>query len=159
MSTTFTIALWVIALVLIGLRFVVPALPLRRHAVPMGGVDLALLGIGMLGLVLHCTAMFHRPVIDWIPGIEPVLQQINDLGTASVIWYVIPAVLVLVALRRQHLIALLAVAVALAAVGITMYNGASLAIHLGTILALVVVLGAVTSALVGVGRAPSRASA
>lgn len=159
MPVGYTIALWAAVILIVGLRFVLPGLPLRRGSVTMKGADIAVLGIGMVGLVLHCTAMFNRPLIDWIPGISPVIAQINDLGTASVIWYVIPAILVLAALRRQHWAVLLVVVAALAAVGITMYNGASLAVHLGAIFAAVVVLAAVTSALIVVRRGHSPVAA
>lgn len=148
MSTGYTIALWVAVTAILALRFLVPGLPLRRRAAVLGGADLAALSVGMVGLVFHCTAMFNRPLVDGIPGLEPVIRQINALGVASAVWYAVPAVLVLIALRRQHWAVLLLVIAAVAAVGITMYNGTSLSVHLGTILALVVVLALVTSALV-----------
>ncbi|WP_028278509.1 hypothetical protein [Arthrobacter sp. H5] len=79
--------------------------------------------------------MFFRPLVAAIPGTEPIIGQINSMGTASILWYTIPAILTLVGLRRHHWSALLVLAATLAAVGITMYNGTALSIHLNTIFA------------------------
>jgi hypothetical protein len=75
-------------------------------------------------------------------------QRINALGTASIIRYAVPATLVVLGLRRQHPAALAAVALALTAVGITMYDGGSLSTHLTAIFVSVVVLTTVASTLV-----------
>lgn len=154
MPLPYTIGLWTVTLLSILLRLTLPGLPLRRHAVRTGPVDLTLLVLGMLGLVLHCTAMFARPLVDWIPG--PAVDQIAQLGIASIIWYVVPALLVAVGLRRQRLAVQAVVAVLLLAVGITMYNSGPLAVHLAAIFALVVALAAVNATLIAPRRAPDR---
>lgn len=152
MPPAYSIALWTVVIVIVGARFVLASLPSRRHAVETSPAELAVLGIGMLGLVLHCTAMFTRELVEWIPG--PAVAQIAGMGTASIIWYVIPALLVAVGLRRQRLVVQAAVTLALLAVGITMYNGGPLSVHLAAIFLLVVVLAIVSSALIRVRRRP-----
>ncbi|WP_218221863.1 hypothetical protein [Nesterenkonia sp. Act20] len=133
MSNSFVVALAAVVLALLVLRLVIPGLPPRRVARRLSWLDLFLTVIGVLGLVLHCASMFFRPLVAAIPGTDGLISQINSLGTASVIWYVIPAVFVMVGLRRQHWIALVSLAAALLAVGITMYNGTALSTHLDTI--------------------------
>ncbi|RJT76926.1 hypothetical protein D6T63_15820 [Arthrobacter cheniae] len=98
--------------------------------------------VGVLGLILHCASMFFRPVVAAIPGSGSVISQINSMGTASMIWYTVPALLVLVGLRRQQWIALILLAGSLLAVGVTMYNGTVLSTHLDTIFAAGVMIAA-----------------
>jgi hypothetical protein len=84
--------------------------------------------------------MFFPAVFDRIPLALTAIRQIDRLGSVSIAWYVVAAVLVLAGLRRQHPVAVVVVALALAAVGITMYDGGSLHAHLVAIFAAVVVL-------------------
>jgi hypothetical protein len=63
------------------------------------------------------------------------------------VWYAVPAALVVLGLRRQHPAALTAVSLALTAVGITMYDGGSLPTHLTAIFVSVVILASVASTL------------
>jgi hypothetical protein len=69
------------------------------------------------------------------------------MGTASKIGYSVPAVLVVLGFRHQHPAAVTLVAAALAAVGITMYDGGALATHLTAIFIAVVVIAGVVSLL------------
>jgi hypothetical protein len=64
------------------------------------------------------------------------------------VWYVVPAVLMLAGLRRLHWSGVSAVSIALIAVGVTMYNGGPLNVHLATISTAVVVLALVAATLV-----------
>ncbi|MBG6218867.1 hypothetical protein IWX75_003354 [Arthrobacter sp. CAN_A6] len=133
MSTSFVLTLTGIAAALLVLRLVIPGLPLGRVARRLTPLDLGLTVVGVLGLILHCASMFFRPVVAAIPGSDGVISQINSMGTASMIWYTVPALLVLVGLRRQHWVAFVLLAASLLAVGITMYNGTALSTHLDTI--------------------------
>jgi hypothetical protein len=92
--------------------------------------------------------MFYRPDIARLAGTGSVVRAIDAMGTASRVWFIAPAILVVVGLRRQHPIALGAVAAALAAVGFTMYDNGRLRTHLDAIFAAVVVLAAVVATLV-----------
>lgn len=151
MPLPFAIAMWSAAVVIIGLRFLLPGLPLSRVRA-LAPVEWAIAVVGMLGLVLHCTSMFALPLVAWIPGSEPVTRAINGLGIASIIWYVVPAVLVVAGLRKVPPIVLVVDVLALAFVGITMYNGSPLALHLTSILTLIVVLAVTLSGFVTVRR-------
>ncbi|MHA7155353.1 hypothetical protein [Arthrobacter sp. TMN-50] len=142
MSTSFVLTLLGIAAVLLVLRLVIPGLPLQRVTQRLTPLDLALTVLGVLGLILHCASMFFRPLVAAIPGSGSVITQINSMGTASMIWYAIPTLLVMVGLRRQHWVALILLVASLLAVGITMYNGTALSTHLDTIFAAGVMIAA-----------------
>jgi membrane protein YdbS with pleckstrin-like domain len=60
----------------------------------------------------------------------------------------VAAGLVMVGLRRQHVVALVMVAASLATVGCTMYDGGRLSTHLTAIFVAVVILAAVLALLV-----------
>ncbi len=110
--------------------------------------DAALAAVGIAGLVFHCGAMFFRSGTEALPGVDPLVRQIDALGTISVILYVVPAALVTLGLRRQTPLAVAAVVAALTAVGVTMYDGGPLDTHLTAIFVSIVTLAIVASALV-----------
>ena len=147
MSTRFVVGLVVVVAVVLGARVLSADLPERRFAKRVTVVDTVLLGVGVAILAFHCGAMFFPRLVDPLPGVDAAAGDIRALGTVSIVWYVVPAVLVLLGLWRQHLIGQAAVAVALAAVGITMYNGGSLQAHLAAIFMSVLNLVGVTAAL------------
>ncbi|WP_026551201.1 hypothetical protein [Arthrobacter sp. H20] len=128
---------------LLVLRLLSPGLPVRRFAQRLTIVDLVLTLLGVLGLILHCASMFFSAVVASLPGTDGAISQINSMGTASMIWYLVPALLVLAGLRRQHWAALVLLAGSLLAVGGTMYNGTALATHLVTIFAAGVVIASI----------------
>ena len=70
------------------------------------------------------------------------------------VWYVVPALLVVTGLRRLPSLALAGVVVALLAIGVTMYNGGPLDTHLIAIFSGVVVLAAVLAGWCECPRAP-----
>ena len=141
---------WMSATVVLILlaRFVFDALPVRRIAARVGVLDTALIGIGVAGLTFHCGAMFFRSTAERFPGTDSAIRAINSMGTSSRVWFIVPAVLVVIGLRRQHPVVLLVVAAALVAVGVTMYDHGALRTHLRAIFASVVVLATVASAFV-----------
>ncbi|WP_411284521.1 hypothetical protein [Lapillicoccus sp.] len=145
MSTTFLLGLLAIPAVALALRLTTELPSRRAHTMP--GLDLALLVLGAVGLVFHCTAMFFPAQTALVPGTGPAAAAVNDFGTASMLLFVAPSVLVLVALRRVWLPALVVLAGTLAAVGITMYVGSPLDLHLSTIAAAVLVLSSVAAGL------------
>lgn len=108
----------------------------------MGAAAVILVTVGALGLTLHCTAMFDRPLVRALPGGREYAAIVNDLGTASVALYAVPAILVLTGLRRIGAIPLLVLAASLLAVGVTMYDRGPLAAHLAAITVAVVLLSA-----------------
>lgn len=148
MSTGYVLALGLVVATVLGARLLLTALPLAAAAVRLAVVEALLLLAGTLGLAFHCGAMFFRDLVDPLPGARPAIEAVRELGTASIIWYVVPAGLVLLGLRRQHPAAVALVALALAAVGVTMYNGGPVSTHLAAIFTSVVVSAGVVALLV-----------
>lgn len=146
-------------LLLVAVRIVVPGLPVRRWARPIRRLDALLVLVGAVGLVLHCLAMFARAFAVGIPGVSALVPTIDALGAASVLLYVAPAVLVLLGLRRLWPPVPAVVLIALVAVGVTMYDGGPVRVHLTAISVAVVVLAAAPLLFVSaLGRpAPARA--
>ena len=150
------VTLLVIVVVLVALRLSVRALPLRGWSRPIRPFDLVLAALGVLGLVLHCGAMFFPAVLGVVPGSDGYAAVVNALQTGSVVLYVLPAVLTVVGLRRQHPLVVALLAIALLVVGITMYDGGPLDQHLAAISAAVLVLAATGTLLI---TPPARSSA
>jgi hypothetical protein len=145
MTAGFSISLAVICALMAVARFALPQLPLAKASVRVSGAEVALLGVGILGLIFHCTAMFYRLLFGGIPAARPLVDAVNGMGAASVALYVVPAVLTLISLRHQHRIALTVMTLALISVGLTMYLGSPLRLHLASIfLAVVVFVGVLT---------------
>lgn len=160
MSNSFVLSLIAVMALAMCVRLVLGGLPLGNLAERLSGGDAVMSGIGLLGLAFHCAAMFFTGFVKAIPVAQGPVETINALGTASIVWYVVPAVLVLAGLRRLHWSGVVAVSLALIAVGVTMYNGGPLDVHLATIFAAVVVLALVAATLVlpptvGSGRSVS----
>ena len=154
MTAGFSITLAVSALLILLARFVVPKLPVRSRAVRLSVPDTALLGVGVLGLLFHCTAMFSREIYEGAPAVTPLIGLVNSMGVVSVVLFLVPALLILIGLRRQQRGALAVLGLALVAVGVTMYVGGPLQLHLAAIFAATVVLAVLVSLFV---LAPRRA--
>ena len=148
MSNQFVIGLGISVLMVLGARFLLAGLPLRGLARRITPPDVGLVVLGAVGLVFHCVAMFFRRLVDPLPGVDAVVSDIRALETASIIWYAVPAVLVLIGLRRVQPVALGVTALAFTAVGVTMYNEGPLDIHLTAIFGSAVVLALVVATLV-----------
>jgi hypothetical protein len=147
MPAPFTVSLSLAVVLVLGSRFVLPTLPLSRYARPLTALDAAFLAIGLAGLGFHCGSMFFTSLVDAVPGTGRAINEINAMGAASKIGYAIPAALVVLGFRHQHPAALMVVAAALAAVGITMYDNGALSTHLTAIFVAVVVIAGVVSLL------------
>lgn len=120
---------------------------LRRRAVRFAPLERALAVAALLALGFHCAAMFFPAFIDAIPGTAIPASAIRGFGAASQAAYWLPAALLLVALRRTWWPVAVAEAVALLAVGVTMYGAFTLAAHLVAIAAVVALTVAVAVAL------------
>lgn len=147
MTAEFSLALAVTIVVILILRLVLPQLPLRRLAVRLTVIDSALLVVGVAGLAFHCLAMFSRQIFEPLPAVRPLVALVNSPGIPTIVLFAVPALLVLVALRRQQRLAGAIIALALLAVGMTMYVVGSLQVHLVTIFASAVLLAAVVAFL------------
>ncbi|MDP3209882.1 MAG: hypothetical protein Q8M65_12105 [Rhodoglobus sp.] len=148
MPVPYIIALILAVVVVVAARFVVPGLPWRARAASMTKADVALAAVGLLGLVVHCSAMFGRSWFQTIPGTGFVSSQINEGGLASMLWFAIPAALLVIGLRRQHWIVLAVLSLALLSVGVTMYVRVPTSTHLIAIFVTTVIVAAVISLLV-----------
>ncbi len=153
MPPLLTIILIATPVLLFSARVVLPGIPLKQYARTSPWSGIALIILGAIGLVLHCVAMFYRGLIEAIPGTGGYVQAVNGMGGASIALFVIPAVLALVGLRRQQPLALAVVTITLVAVGITMYDGGPLQVHLAAITAAAIALALTTALLV---RRPGR---
>ena len=142
-STSFVLALLVVIVVLIIVRLTVDAFPLMYWAQAIQPRDAVLAGLGVIGLVLHCVAMFDQPLIDGVRGLDRYATVVNRMGGTSIALYVVPAGLVVAGLHAQRRPVLAFLVAALLAVGITMYDGGALAVHLTSIFASVVMLSAI----------------
>ena len=142
---------------LMMLRFATPMLP-SRSAQPIGRTDLLLLALGAVGLVFHCTAMFFPEQTALVPLTGGAIDAVNRMGSASILLYALPAGFVVVALRRIRWPALAVVAATLIAVGVTMYAGSPLDVHLATIALAVLTLSIATAGFVSVADRPREAA-
>jgi len=156
MPTALAVTLVVAMLAALTLRWAVSRR--GRAAVRTPAADTAVGVIGGLGLVAHCTAMFYGEtllsLLGGVPGVLGYADAVNNLGGVSIVAYAVPAVLVLDAARRRgtHAVPLLVGAVVV--VGVTMYDGGPLWVHLAAISLLVAVLAWLVSPL---SRRPLRA--
>ena len=98
--------------------------------------------------------MFSQRIYEGAPAVKPLVGLVNSMGVVSVVLFVVPAALILIGLRRQQRGALAVLSLTLVAVGVTMYVGGPLQLHLAAIFAATVVLAAVVSLFV---LAPRRA--
>lgn len=163
MSATYVTSLILIALAALCLRILVPGLPLRARAKRLWIAEVVLVASGVIGLLFHCLAMFFRDLVDVVPWTAGAVTQIREVGaTSSLIWYIVPSVMVVVGVRRLHPAGVLLISVALVGVGVSMYDGGPLDVHLAWIAALVAAISGVASALVlppeSLGRRRSVAS-
>ena len=140
MTAAFAATLAGASVLLLLTRLLVPQLPLAGRSVRLSGVDAVLLLGGVVGLAFHCAAMFYRTLFDRIGPLGPLVMMVNEMNAASIILFVVPALLVLIGLRRHYWVAQAVLALTLIVVGVTMYAGSPLNIHLGAIFVAVVAL-------------------
>ena len=138
MSDTYVSALLAVAVAGAVARLSLAALPIRRYVVRLSVLDVLVVVAGSVGLFLHCGAMFFRTSVAGWPGGPTVIRVVDPMGTASIVWYAVAAALVVAGLRRQQPLVVGVVAVSLAAVGFTMYDGGPLRTHLDVIAVTVV---------------------
>lgn len=122
---------------------------LRRRAVPLRRAEALLAAGALLVLGFHCAAMFFAPWTDALPGGRTLGEPVRAGGAASQWAYWLPAVVLLLALRRVWWPASVLLTATLAGVGFTMFWPHSLPTHLAWLAAAVVAVAAVASSLVG----------
>lgn len=147
MSPEYVVSLALIVLGLVALRLI-GLFPVLAAARPLTRVDALVAFLGALALVYHCTSMFFPALGRAVPGGPALVPVINGLGAGSAVLYVIAAVVLLVGIRRLHPLAVAVDAVALVVVGVTMYDGGPVAVHLAAIAVAVVALAVTITAFV-----------
>lgn len=130
-------------------RLVVGGPLLRSRAVPVGATALTIAGLSVAALVFHCTSMFFASWTDALPAGRPLGEAVRALGPASQWAYWVPAVLLVVSLRRIWWPGTALLTVTLAGVGATMFWPYPLATHLSWLAAAILSVVFVGSALVG----------
>lgn len=133
-------------------RFSFGQLPFAPLAYRLRPIELLLAVGALVALGFHCSAMFFPAEVEAIPGLEDPAEAVADLGTASQLAYWLPAVVLLVGLRRVWLPALAALTAVLVVVGVTMFWSFGLSAHLAAIAAAVTITIAIAAGLV---RAPA----
>lgn len=147
MTLALTLVLFAIPIVLAIVRWLSPLLPAVRFGAGLGWGEVAALTAGAVGLVFHCSAMFHR---DWFAPfgfLDSLVATVNAMGGASAALYIVAALLVLIALRRQFVWAVAGLSLTLIAVGVTMYDGSPVRLHLVTITTATVAISLVVTTL------------
>jgi len=86
--------------------------------------------IAVAVLVFHCAAMFFADWVDAVPFAEAPADAVRALGPASQVAYWVPAVALVIALRRVWPPALGLLIVTLVGVGYTMFVPYALTTHL-----------------------------
>lgn len=159
-STGFVVTLACCVVVVLTARLLVPSLPLRRTAVTLSATEVAATLLGLVTLAFHCGAMFFQGLTERLPATDGVIEAIRALGNASILWYAVPALLMMLGLRRLPWLALSSVGLALLAVGVTMYDGGPLETHLTAIFVAVSLLAVVlaTSMILPPHRAATTAA-
>lgn len=150
-------ALLAVAALAVAVRLVTGGPFLRRRAVPLRQGELVLAGLALVVLVFHCASMFFAPWTDALPGGRALGDAVRALGTASSWSYWLPAVVLLLAVRRVWWPGLLLLAVTLVGVGYTMFWPHALPTHLTWLAAAVLTVVAVAGSLVG-GRGSGSAA-
>lgn len=151
---------WVflVALIAAGIaaRLASSRLPVSSLAHRLGPAEAALAVSALLLLGFHCGAMFFTAEVASVPGLSRPAGAVDDLGRASQLVYWLPALALLLSLRRAWRPALGALAAALAAVGVTMFWSFGLTAHLAALATAVAATVALAAGFVGAPLVPRR---
>lgn len=148
------IVLVAVAVLAGGARVVVGRPLLGSRAVLLRSAELLTAGLSLVVLVFHCASMFFAAWTDALPGGQPLGEAVRAMGTASQWSYWLPAVLLVISLRRVWWPALGLLATALVGVGLTMFWPYPLVTHLAWLTSAVLVVVLVGSGLIRFPRRP-----
>jgi len=139
----------IVVAVVVALRALLrrPLVPRFARTLDAGSVIIAV--VCLAALAYHCVAMFFPRSIEPLPLLSSHARSIRSLQLGSELAYWIPSAALILALRGVWLPALGVLSLALVAVGWTMFDGYGLHVHLGAIVAFVMVALIVTAGLVG----------
>lgn len=137
------------ASVLVGARLAARRPLWRSHSSAISTGDLVVTVTAAAILAFHCAAMFFADLVDAVPFAEAPAAAVRDLDSlASEVSYWVPAVALVIALRRVWPPAVALLVVTLGGVGYTMFVPHALTTHLAWLAAAVVTLVLLATALV-----------
>ena len=141
-----------------GLRLALgrPLWPSRSRPVPRA--ELAAAAAAGAVLVFHCAAMFFAGWVDAVPLAERPADAVRALGFTSQVSYWVPALVLVIALRRVWTPVLALLVVALVGVGFTMFVPHELTTHLAWLAAAALSVVLIATALVVPRPGGSRAA-
>lgn len=142
------IALAAVALLAGAARMAVGRPLLGSRAATVRTAALVTAGLSLVVLVFHCASMFFAPWTDAVPGGRALGEAVRGMGAASQWSYWLPAVLLVISLRRVWWPAPCLLATALVGVGLTMFWPYPLATHLAWLSSAVLVVVLVGSGLI-----------
>jgi hypothetical protein len=142
------VALTAAALVAMGVRLVARRPLWRQRSTRIRPRELALGAVVVTALVFHCAAMFFADWIDAVPFADGPASAVRTLGLSSQVTYWVPAVALVVCLRRVWAPALAVLTAVLLGVGYTMFVPHSLNTHLMWLAAAAITLVVIAAALV-----------
>ena len=146
------------ALVGAALRMVAQRPLWPRHSCSISPLELAAAGVAVTVLMFHCAAMFFAGWVDAVPLAGTPARAVRSLGVVSQVAYWLPAVGLVIALRRLWPPALGLLGVTLIGVGVTMFSPHSLTTHLAWLASAVVTVVLIATLLVAPpGRGSQRA--
>jgi hypothetical protein len=125
---------------------------LGRYARRLAIWESALAAAALVALAFHCGSMFFTAQVREIPFTSGAETAINSLGQTSKLAYAVPATLFVFAVRRLWPVAVVALALSLSAVGVTMYKWWGLNVHLTAIATAITLIVITSTSLVGRGR-------
>lgn len=123
-----------------------------RHSRRVPPVELAAAGLGVAVLVFHCASMFFADWVDELPFAAAPAASVRALGVTSQVTYWVPAIVLVIGLRRVWSPALGLLTVTLVGVGFTMFVPHDLTTHLAWLAAAILSVVLVATALVAPGR-------
>ena len=107
-----------------------------------------MIAVAVALLVFHCATMFFASWVDTVPLAKAPADVVRALGPASQVAYWVPAITLVIALRRIWRPALALLVVTLVGVGYTMFVPHSLSTHLAWLGATAGILVLIMTALV-----------
>jgi hypothetical protein len=145
----FWVSLVVIAVVAMGLRLRAGRPLWQGRTSEISAGEMAVAGVMAVALIFHCAAMFFAGWVDAVPFAEGPAAAVRDLdGRVSQVAYWVPALGLVIALRRVWLPALVLLIVTLVGVGYTMFVPHGLTTHLAWIAAATIALVTIVAGLI-----------
>lgn len=148
-ATEYWLALVALGAAGLAIRVLHPEPLLPRRARTLDRRQFALAGVSLAALAFHCGAMFFPETVDGIPGLGALVDPVDELGLVSQLAYWIPAAVLAIALGGLWRPSVAALAVALGAVGVTMFWSFGLSVHLAAIATAVALLAAIGIGVLG----------